>query len=170
MEWLGDEAKDIAVPGYILLAGLISLSLSQVVSEALINLGILPPPRVGAVDPLIKYMNVFILVEMLVIWPIMEEIIFRFLPLAMVISFISSSPRFVFGVSSFFAVLFGTIHPYGLPGKIDVAIAGFMFSLIFLKCGGLTKHFRKATIAAIAAHTASNAFLLLYKWWEALQK
>lgn len=168
MEWLGDEASGFrTVLGYIVFASLVDISLDYTVRNALINWGIVERPKPMEVgDYPFKYLNMLRFVTMFVWGPIKEEVMFRVLPLAPVIAFVSTSPKRVFGIMAAFAALFGAIHPYGLIGKVTVAISGFLFGLVFLKCGGLKKRFVKASACAMAAHGVSNLFGVLDVWWQ----
>lgn len=165
MQWLGDEAKGFrSVVGYVLLAGLIVSSIDQSVVAALTNWGILKESS-GA-KSFIEYLDGFAVADMLLLSPLLEEVALRFLPLAVVVAFISASPAVVFGANLCCAALFGAIHPYAMHHKVLAGVAGFVFGLVFLKCGGLNKRFLKASVAAVAAHGVSNLFVLLYAWWE----
>lgn len=166
MAWLSEEARGAAIAGYVVLAALMVVSLDQTVEAALENWGLVKAS--SEVKSPFKYLNTFLVADLLVLGPLMEELMFRILPLSLVIAFVSRSPGFVFGAMTLFTVLFGAIHPYTLSGKIEAGIAGFFFGLVFLKCGGLKKSFLKASAAAIAAHGTTNCLVLLYLWWRYL--
>ncbi len=168
MEWLADEAKGFkAVLGYVVFAALVVISLDYAVDSALINLGLAPSPPLPAVgDTPFRYYNAMMFATMFLWGPIKEEVIFRVLPLSVVVSFISRKPAYVFGAMAACAGIFGAIHPYGLAGKTQVAIAGFFFGLVFLKCGGMSKSFVKASACAMAAHGLSNLFTVIDAWWD----
>lgn len=166
-QWLDEEAKGWTVLGYIVFATLVVVSLDYSVQAALVNWHIIPEPPLPKVgDTPFKYFNTFNFISMFLWAPVKEEIIFRVLPLFVVIAFVLKSPRLVFGAATLFAILFGAIHPYGLVGKIQIAIDGFFFSLVFLKCGGLNKSFVKASICAMVAHGLSNVFTVMDAWWQ----
>jgi Type II CAAX prenyl endopeptidase Rce1-like len=112
------------------------------------------------------FMNSFGFISLFGWAPIKEEVLFRVLPLSFVIAFVSIAPRVVFGIMTTFAILFGMIHPYSARGDVQVAIAGFFFGLVFLKCGGMSKAFIKASVCAIAAHGLSILFTVLDAWWQ----
>ncbi len=169
MTWLEEDTKGILpLLGYALLAALLVVSLDECVRAAMINWGIIADTSSGQHPNPFSYMNWALMGQLFVIGPVMEELMFRFLPLALVIAFVSKSPGFVFGSTIVFAVLFGAIHPahYGISGRTQVAIAGIFFGIVFLKCGGLHKRFFRSTIAAILAHGASNLLIILYELWE----
>lgn len=168
MDWLKDEAKGWSIVGYVIFAALVVVSLDYSVRNAMINWGLVPqPPLPEATDSTpFKYYNAFMFVSLFLWAPVKEEVIFRVLPLSIVISFISDRPKVVFAVTAAFALLFGAIHPYGLTGKTQVAISGFFFGLLFLKCGGINKNLVKASLAAMAAHGLTNLFMVMDAWWQ----
>ena len=168
MQWLSEDANSWkAIAGYIFLAALICLSLQLVVGAALQNWGYLSPDKEHG-SPF-EYFNGYELFEMWALWPVMEELLFRVLPLSILIAFISRSPKIVFGVMLSFAVLFAAIHPYELYGKIQVGITGGLLGLLFLKCGGLSRKFVKAAVCSMAAHSLVNVFLVLHSYWKYLE-
>ncbi len=169
MEWLSDGTKGLKdMFGYVVLAGLIVASLQYCVSAALMNWGITPEHQVTRSNPF-QFWGIMGMIEICLKSPLMEELIFRVLPLSLVIAFVSKSPRALFGVTIMFALLFGAIHPYSLQGKIQVGIAGFFFGLVFLKCGGMKNLFIRASVAAVLAHGLSNFLSVLLEYWEYLE-
>jgi membrane protease YdiL (CAAX protease family) len=160
VEWLREEPKGVGLVGYVLLAGLVTLSIDYTVLTALENWGLIPhlPNERGYVDG-------YMVAQYLVVGPILEEMTMRFLPLAVLIAFLSDSPRVAFACAIGFAVLFGAIHPHTPHMKALHAAAGLTFGLVFLKCGGLNRHFLRGTAAAIAAHSVSNGFTFLAATW-----
>ena len=169
MEWLSEEATGKEVIGYIIFAALIVTSLDYTVEAAMENWGLVPSPELPkAGDYPYQYANAFFYVLLLFWGPIQEEVIFRVLPLAFVISFVSQRASVVFGIAMVFTAVFGAIHPYGTAGRIEVAISGFFFSLIFLKCGGMKKRFVKASASTVTVHGLTNAFVILQAWYHYL--
>jgi membrane protease YdiL (CAAX protease family) len=167
MDWLRDEAKGANLIWYVIFAGITVVSLDYAVENALINWQVIPAPDLPKVgDTPFKYWNAFQFISMFIWAPVKEEIIFRVLPLSIVIAFVRKSPGFVFGAMVIFAGLFGAIHPYSAGGEILVAISGFFFGLVFLKCGGLNENFVKASICAMAAHGVTNVLIVLDAWWR----
>lgn len=168
MAWLTDDAKGFWITtGYIVFAALVVISLDYSIENALINWGFVKaPPLPEAGHSPFQYYNVLMFITLFSWGPVKEEIIFRVLPLSIVIAFVSTSPAAIFGLMTTFAAIFGAIHPYGLAGKIQTGIAGFFYGLVFLKCGGLKRSFVKASVCAMAAHGLTNAFLVLDEWWK----
>jgi membrane protease YdiL (CAAX protease family) len=173
MAWLADEAKGRTYFWYIIFTGLIVISVDWSVTAAAENW--FPTPRdpntpyTPPTNPL-EYWNALLYFSAFVLGPIKEEILFRILPLCIVIEFVSKTPRYVFGAAVAFAILFGAIHPYSIVGNIQVAVAGFFFGLCFLKCGGMNSSFVKASVAAIAAHGISNVLITLDAYYQYLEK
>ena len=171
MVWLADEAKGIRqIAGYILLAALVDTALIYTLSNALINWGIVERPAYNP-DPQspFQYYNALMFVSILVQAPLFEETIFRFVPLTIVVFFTKKSST-VFVTVLIFAALFGVIHPYGAIGRAQVAIAGVVFGLVFLKCGGLQGRVIKAWACAMGAHSMANLFILAYDYYDYLER
>lgn len=168
MDWLTEEACGFwNIFGYVVFAALVVVSLDYAVQAALVNWGMIPAPELPKEgETPFQYYNVLMFITMFAWGPVKEEVIFRVLPLSIVIAFVSKRPGMVFGAMTGFAILFGAIHPYALHGRIQVAISGFFFGLVFLKCGGLRKRFVKASICAMGAHGLTNILLVLDAWWE----
>jgi hypothetical protein len=163
MDWLEEESGVPAMFGYAVLAGLMIVALQQMVQAAMENWELVArPEKLG--NPF-EYMGKLQFIEIAYISPMLEELFFRLLPLAIVIGIVSKNPWIVFGFTLAFAVLFGAIHPYELASKVNIMIGGFFFGLVFMKCGGLKKKFLKATTGAILAHSATNILILGYAWW-----
>jgi len=169
MDWLSDEAKGAGkITGYILLIALIDVALVYTVKSALINWGIVPGPTyVPDPESPFKYFSWFTYTSILVQAPLFEETLFRFVPLTIVL-FFTKRPGVVFTFVLLLATLFGAVHPYSIIGNVQVAIAGLVFGLIFLKCGGLQGRVLKAWFCSIAAHAMANLFLLGYEYYEYL--
>lgn len=167
MDWLSAgvcEPKKMF--GYITVAALIGFSLDEVVRGALTNWGVIPVSIED--DPLVTRFNVFMLFELTILAPLIEETIFRVVPLWLVVSFVSQSPRVIFPVMVASSTIFGFIHPYALHGRIDTAVGGVVLGVIFLKCGGLQQKFVQASLAAMATHGLVNLFFLLHAVWQHL--
>lgn len=166
MAWLEVEARGVReFLGYTALAGLLVISLQEVVRAALTNWGIMAAPTGNPTSPF-TYYGLMLMIDILLVAPIKEELMFRVVPLTVVIAFVTKRPEILFGTAIFFAALFGAIHPYQLYNKINIAIGGLIFGLVFLKCGGLQRKFIKASLATITAHGITNLCILLNAWWE----
>ena len=173
MEWLEDEANGLAILGYVVLAAVLVVAFQQMVHATLENWHIIVVPTATTHEEFLarypnpfKYMGRFEFADIVAMSPLFEESLFRLLPLAFVIMFVSTRPMVVFTTTLCLAVLFGAIHPYDIYGRAGVAIAGIFFGTAFLKCGGMKKRFVKGWFCAVTAHGISNLFVLLYGLWE----
>ncbi len=101
--------------------------------------------------------------------PLFEETIFRLVPLTLVV-FFTKKPGVVLTIVVAFAALFGAIHPYGAVGRVQVAIAGLVFGVMFLKAGGLQGRPIKGWATSIAAHSVSNLFILGADYYDYLER
>jgi len=170
MEWLANEAQGFRrVAGYVLLAALVDTALIHIVRSALINWGVITVPFELHPENPFKYYNVLLFVSILIRAPLFEETIFRFVPLTLVL-FFTKRTTVVLSIVVVFAALFGAIHPYGVIGKAQVAIAGLVFGVVFLKCGGLNGRVIKAGLCAIAAHGMANLFILATEYYDYLER
>ncbi len=170
MTWLESEASGTKqITGYVLLAALVYVALDYTVRATLINWGIVEYEYNPNPQHPFKYFNVLAFVSILVRAPILEETIFRLVPLAITI-FFTRKPSTVLATTVIFATLFGAIHPYDLIGNIQVAIGGVVFGVVFLKCGGLQGRVLKAWGCSIATHSASNLFILVYEYYNYLEQ
>ncbi len=170
MLWLETEVSSVReTAGFIFLAAMLDVALFYTVRAALINWGIVeytydPDPQ----NPF-RYFNTLMFVSLLVQAPILEEMLFRFVPLT-IVTFFTKKPHIVLTTVVLFATLFGAIHPYDMVGRSQVAISGIVFGAIFLKCGGLQGLVVRGWLCAVAAHSASNLFLLAYDYYEYLER
>ncbi len=88
---------------------------------------------------------------------ITEEILFR-LPLAIFLEKKWSIPGVLaaaFVLSVIFGILHGSVYHIFIQG-----IAGFIYSILFLKCGGLQRKYFKAINTTITAHLSWNTILV----------
>ncbi len=88
---------------------------------------------------------------------ITEEIMFRFLPL-MWAKEMRFSIKGILIVALISSVFFGYIHgnAYNI---VFQGTTGFLFSLLFLKCGGMQSKYFKATCCTFTAHYMFNAII-----------
>lgn len=95
---------------------------------------------------------------LLFILAFIEEVMFR-LPLAIAITY-EWSVRWLFIFMVVLSVLFGISHGsvYNIP--VQGAI-GLMFSILFLKCGGMEERYKKAILATTTAHFLYNGALVI---------
>ncbi len=91
--------------------------------------------------------------NMLIIMAFIEELLFR-LPLAIPVK-LNWSSRNVLVVTVILSALFGWAH--GADHIFIQGMSGFIYSIIFLKCGGFQKKFSKAFLSVVATHFLFNA-------------
>lgn len=171
MDWLADEAKGSRqITGYILLAALVDVALVYTVRAALINWGIVPDDPLDP-DPQspFKYYNALMFFGALVQAPLLEETIFRLVPLTIVI-FFTKRPTVVLTTVVLLAALFGAIHPTDTIGRVQAAAAGLAFGVVFLKTGGLQGKAIKPWLCSMVAHSAANLFLFVYIYYDYLEQ
>ncbi len=87
-----------------------------------------------------------------------EEIKFRLFPLAIVVE-IGWSIKRILIVAAASSLIFGYIHG-GWPCIFLQGIGGFLYCLLFLKCGGYQKKFGQALAVTIMTHFLFNAILI----------
>lgn len=92
--------------------------------------------------------------------PPTEEMLFRCMPIALSIKKWGCSWK-VFGVAAISSLFFGVMHSDG-PLLLFSGF-GALMSVVFLKSGGFTKNYKKATLMSIAVHGTWNlsVFLML---------
>ena len=70
---------------------------------------------------------------------------------------LSTAKVLVFAI--IFSVIFGFLHG-GIPNIFIQGVGGFMYSVLFLKCGGLQGNYTKAIATSTAVHFLFNMTLL----------
>jgi hypothetical protein len=88
-----------------------------------------------------------------------EEILFR-LPIAGMIEMHWKIPLVIFSALSV-QILFGWLHAKSLPHVFLQGVGGICYSLLFLKCGGLSRNYLKATLTTAITHFLYNGILAL---------
>lgn len=89
----------------------------------------------------------------------LEEYVFRLVPLKFVLNRnigFEELTKVVLVVSAFFGYIHGGIEHVFIQG-----LGGIVLSVVFLKCGGLNKNYRKAYICSTASHYSFNMILLI---------
>jgi len=106
------------------------------------------------------------LVLVTVIAPIIEEIIFRVIPLSVTIFIFKTSwPILVVAIVSSF--IFG--HTHGGYEFIPIqGVLGITLCVVFFKCGGLQKKKIKATGATMLTHSIYNGIVFLSVYIESI--
>jgi len=117
------------------------------------TLGIAPEPSRGKIPILVWWFPLFLFVAALV-----EELLFRF-PLVFYIENWGNSWQ-LFTAIILFSIIFGAVH--GSVKNIFLqGVFGFIYSLIFLKCGGLQGRYVKALCMSTLAHVTTNGIIAL---------
>ncbi|MCX6736470.1 MAG: CPBP family glutamic-type intramembrane protease [Candidatus Parcubacteria bacterium] len=88
---------------------------------------------------------------------IMEETVFRLFPvfLAKKLKFSKKEILVLVAISS---AVFGCLHGNAYNIFFQ-GVSGFLFSLLFLKCGGLQEHYGKAFVSSSASHYLFNSIV-----------
>jgi len=94
---------------------------------------------------------------LLFVCALIEEIVFRFLPLHIVIDRKWSLSKILL-VAAVMSVVFGIAHG-GIFFILIQGVFGFVCSIMFLKCGGLEKRYFKAVAVTTTVHFLWNGAL-----------
>ncbi len=145
MRWLKKEA--IGKQVYFCIVGFSALILF--LSTSFINiaqvLGIKIPPIPGDQIPILTFSFPFWLFSTV----LFEEFLFR-LPLAFFLDMELSINK-VLIMAIFSSTIFGFLHG-GIIHIFIQGVAGFLWCILFLKCGGLNKNYAKAFCATTISH------------------
>lgn len=91
-----------------------------------------------------------------------EETLFR-LPLALFIQ-MNIPPMYLLVVAALLSVIFGYAHGGWWQVPLQ-GVGGFIFCLVFLKCGGLEEKFGKAFFSSSCAHLLLNWIASIFMFW-----
>ena len=162
-QWLGDEAKSLKTFRIIFLSVPINLLIVMIMATLLSIMGLLPENSKPIGIPILTwFFPVFLFLAAL-----FEELIFRLLPLLVGIAILhgydieeksSYYPRLILMFSA--AIIFGYAHGSWVNIFLQ-GFAGLVFSLVWLKCGGLQKRWVKATLCSTLAHALYNGAIAL---------
>ena len=94
----------------------------------------------------------------LLVVPLEEELLFRALPLWLVVRFAPSWALIPTVLLT--SIVFGIAHG-DLTAILFQGVGGITFSLMYLKCGGMRGAFIKPLLAAAALHSALNGWIEL---------
>lgn len=148
LDWLQVEARGANAFAVIGIVMLLDLFWNTVVLSALLFVADIHPVhhRVGLT------INVWLPVILLGL-ATMEEVMFRF-PLAL---FVEGDWRMgdILIVAVLLSALFGILHG-GLINIFLQGVGGFLWSLVFLKCGGAEKNYAKGVLASTLCHFFFN--------------
>lgn len=94
-------------------------------------------------------------IVLVIIGPVMEELIFRFIPLYIILSPRSKDFNGVIIMATAASVIFGYLHG-GIAHIFIQGVGGFLLCLLFLKCGGYHRRYFKGFCASFSAHALLN--------------
>lgn len=102
-----------------------------------------------------------ILILMLIVG-IIEEVIFRLIPfLLLTIKRGFFSIDFIMACVVIESAVFGYVHG-DWSNVAAQGVSGLIFTLVFLKCGGLQRHYSKALVSSTLTHVLGNYLLLVW--------
>lgn len=156
MEWLYNEARGWRILFWIALVLTFELLFYMPAAHAVINFFHITVPSV----PCEKYAIVTISFPFLLFRDaIKEELLFR-LPIA---GMVELRWKIQFMIFSAFAlqVLFGWLHAKSIPHVFLQGVGGICYSLLFLKCGGVSRRYIKATLVTSTTHFLYNFILAM---------
>ncbi len=90
---------------------------------------------------------------------IIEETFYRLLPLLFAVDLWGPGISVII-VAIIASMIFGLMHG-GAANLLTQGVGGFLYSVVFLKCGGLQEHYFKAFLICILMHTAYNVIMIM---------
>lgn len=99
--------------------------------------------------------DLFEVIGLIIFTPIWEEVVFRYMPLIIVIMLCGVSKKVLY-CALIVSILFGFLHG-GYAHIFVQGVVGILFSIVFLKCGGLQKKYIKAVSASTLTHFGVNS-------------
>jgi membrane protease YdiL (CAAX protease family) len=88
-----------------------------------------------------------------------EEAVFRLFPLGLAVNVWGASYK-VIAVALISSAIFGVLHG-NLYNIFYQGVGGLLYSLVFLKCGGMNRNYGKAVCCSTGAHFTFNASIFL---------
>ena len=142
--------------GFGILITILDIIFSIVVTLVMINVfNIEPPDTVVMRIPMMAWYAIPLVLMIIAI----EELIFRFIPLTLAVSFWGHSTK-VLIIAILSSILFGLWH--GSYHYVFIQGAGgFLYCIMFLKSGGFEKRFIRAGMVCLSLHTAFNAVVII---------
>lgn len=150
-EWLNTEPKGRALWKFLALVILINYGYASWV-EVAASAFVIDLPHAKVLESLVREHALF-LFALLPFLAALEELIFR-LPLALFLKFNVRSETLC-AVAFVLSTVFGLAHG-GWVGVPIQGVMGVVFCVVFLKCGGLRKKYRKAFLSSTAVHFTYN--------------
>lgn len=153
--WLWSESHGFRLFAIITIAAVVNLFALILSTTALSWNKVEIPPIPNGPENLAVLPWPMILV-MLYLWVYGEEIIFR-VPLGLIAPHVQLPITLTAAVTS--SVLFGYLHG-GISHIAIQGISGFIYSIIFLKCGGMKGKRLKPLLASTSAHFLGNVLIM----------
>lgn len=151
--WLSANVPWATMPRYIVGVSFVHLIYSLLLLLVFHALKIgLPSPTAEPIQIFDPYFPVIIIIVI-----IAEEFLFR-APLICLVASGLSVGYIIIGALLFSAV-FGWYHG-GVSNIFIQGVGGFIYCLLFLKCGGLQRKFWKAILSSTSAHMLFDGFLV----------
>lgn len=147
-DWLGEEACGLEMWGLIFACGFgcFLYSTLPLIAQVMFAGGRWPN----------VYAHGWMMFVMLPVGAVVEEFVFRFLPIAILALFTPSVNAFLL-TTALAAAAFGVMHG-GFASLLMQGTGGLLLGVLFLKCGGLHGRKIKAWLAASTAHALINFF------------
>jgi predicted Abi (CAAX) family protease len=83
-----------------------------------------------------------------------EELVYRIVPLSWSVTCLGITPTL--WIALILSIIFGLIHGNAYNILLQ-GVGGIVYSIIFLKCGGLGHHFVQASLCVVVAHCLHNS-------------
>ncbi len=152
IRWIEKEPSWLGVAGWVTLFLIFNVIYSIIVL-----------PLIGFTPPGKPILEIDFIVWSLLIAPVLEEMLFRVLPLAIIsekVRYHGGSGWLLLG-SAISSVIFGLMHG-GWANVPLQGVAGFTLCLIFLKAGGRHGNYEKAGVAVFVMHSVYNVISATY--------
>ncbi|NQU83941.1 MAG: CPBP family intramembrane metalloprotease [Parcubacteria group bacterium] len=153
INWLSKEAKGIEVIKLMACCLILDVVLTIVamVSVLLYDVDFFSIRDVFSISPYLPFTLMF--------WAFIEEVLFRFVPLALAVVIFGKS-RKVIAIALMSSIIFGFLHG-GLVYIFIQGVDGFLWCLLFLKCGGFQWKNFKPLLICTTVHASLNGTIVL---------
>ena len=156
IDWLSREAKKTDIVKIMII--MLVIGVVYICSYSLLMyFDIVPKPTSENVGDLKAYYDewgavLFLFVILLVVF--LEELFFRWFPYFIAVK---SNDKFIWFMAVIWATVgFGRLHGASLGNVLAQGVMGIVFSVVFLKCGGMNKKFKKALFCSVLFHYMYN--------------
>ena len=157
-DWLLKEAEGWEVVGWVFAGAVAIVSYSMAISTFVSRI-IASQLNSGHLQYVLSQPP-YVIILMILAAAFIEEVIFRGLPTFFARRIFGERVAVILIIAVMSSVVFGWIH--GGPIKVLMqGVCGFIFYLIFLKCGGMRGKYAKALIASTMTHALVNIIFWL---------